>query len=558
MPDLREAGTSPQDAIESGLNVCVGQCSETGVKPHNQDAVAMRLPSGQPLRTKGLVAALADGLSSAEAGREAAEACVLGFINDYYATPSLWSVPRSAQRVLEALNRWLCRRTLAGEDHLCTLSVLILRSRLAHLFQVGDSRIWRLRDRRLECLTEDHSRQAGGRRLLTRAMGGDTRLEVDYRQCELQQGDIFLLTSDGVHDVLPWPIIEDTLLGSETPQVAAENLVQFALNNGSRDNVSCQVLHVLTLPDASADDALASLRELPLPPPLAPGMRVDGLTVVHELYASARSHLYLVRDADDQLSALKAPSVNLEDDADALTRFALEGWIGARLRSAHLLKPLPPVGQQSCLYQRLEYIDGVTLRQWLREHPDAAVEEKLYLADQLLNGVRALHRADVIHGDLKPDNIMVDRSGLVKLIDFGSCYCRGLDQQPPPLPLGTRHYTARHIRSGATPDEQGDLYAVAVIIHEMLTGTLPDPDKPALRLQQHNAFVPMWLNHVLQRALHPDANPYADAAEFRAALRRPAAHTAIITRQERNTLRLWQATSVILLVLLIMSLSLHL
>ena len=537
------------------LQVRVGQHSAQGIKAENQDALAMRLPDGESLRTKGVVAALADGLSSAGAGREAAEACVLGFINDYYATSPLWSVPRSAQRVLEALNRWLCRRTLAGEDHLCTLSVLILRSRVAHLFQVGDSRIWRLRGPQLECLTEDHSRQAGGRRLLTRAMGGDTRLEVDYRHCALQQGDVFVLTSDGVHDVLPPAVMTQTLSGAASPQAAAEHLVRLALAHGSRDNVSCQVLAVQALPDASADDALASLRGLPLPPPMTAGMRIDGLTVVRELHASARSHLYLVRDSAGHLSALKAPSVNLEDDAAALTRFALEGWIAARLRSAHLMKPLTATAPQSGLYQRLEYIDGVTLRQWLREHPDAAVEEKLYLADQLLNGVRALHRADVMHADLKPDNIMVDRHGLVKLIDFGSCHCRGLEQPAPAVPLGTRHYSAPHVRAGAAPDEQGDLYAVAVIIHEMLTGTLPAPDRPTLRLQQHNAFVPAWLDNVLYRALHPDAQPYADAAEFRAALRSPATQPAFAPRHERNTLRWWQASSMLLLVLLILTLA---
>lgn len=539
------------------LTVHIGQCSERGHKAINQDALAVRVPADDLLRTKGIVAALADGLSSAAAGREAAESCVMGFISDYYATPALWSVARSSQRVLEALNRWLCRRTLAGDDHLCTLSVLVLRSRIAHLFQVGDSRIWRLRDRKLECLTEDHSRQAGGRRLLTRAMGGDTRLDVDYRQCDLQQGDIFLLSSDGVHDVLSRAMIEEALLNTENAQAAADSLVRSALDNGSLDNISCQVLQVSSLPGASADDALASLRELPLPPPLIPGMRIDNLTILHELYASSRSHLYLVRDTAGQLSALKAPSVNLEDEPDALIRFALESWIGARLRSAHLLRPLPTEGPQSCLYQRLEYIDGVTLSQWLREHPDAAVEEKLYLADQLLNGLRALHRADVMHGDLKPDNIMVDRNGLVKLIDFGSCYCRGLDQPPPPLPLGTHQYTAPHVSAGAAPDERGDLYAAAVIIHEMLTGTLPDPDKPALRLQQHNAFVPMWLNQTLQRALDPQALPYTDAAEFRAALRSPANHPAVATRKDSNSLRLWQASTLTLLVLLILSLALH-
>ncbi|MDX1805342.1 MAG: protein phosphatase 2C domain-containing protein, partial [Alcanivorax sp.] len=195
MPDIqhREAVLHPR--------VSLGQYSDPGRKPLNQDALAIQVPEGALLRTKGLVAALADGLSSAAAGREAAESCVLGFISDYYATPALWSVARSAQRVLEALNRWLCRQTLAGDSHLCTLSLLVLRSCTAHIFQVGDSRVWRLRGDKLECLTRDHSRVIGNnRRVLTRVMGGDSRLEVDYRQTELQQGDIFVLTSDGVHE----------------------------------------------------------------------------------------------------------------------------------------------------------------------------------------------------------------------------------------------------------------------------------------------------------------------------------------------------------------------
>jgi len=80
--------------------VRIGQYSDAGPKLHNQDALAMQIPDGPLLRTKGIVAALADGLSTAGAAREAAESCVLGFISDYYATPALWSIPRSAQRVL--------------------------------------------------------------------------------------------------------------------------------------------------------------------------------------------------------------------------------------------------------------------------------------------------------------------------------------------------------------------------------------------------------------------------------------------------------------------------
>ena len=267
-----DASTAPANMaappVEPDLHprVRIGQFSDSGPKLHNQDALAMQIPEGSLMRTKGIVAALADGLSSAGAAREAAESCVLGFISDYYATPALWSVPRSAQRVLEALNRWLCRQTLAGESHLCTLSLLILRSRTAHIFQVGDSRVWRLRNNKLECLTRDHSRMIGeNRQVLTRVMGGDTRLDVDYSNSDLQVGDVYLLTSDGVHGFLTRSRMQGILRGANQPELAAQTLVEAALANGSDDNLSCQVLHVEGLPDASADETLkigrASCRE---------------------------------------------------------------------------------------------------------------------------------------------------------------------------------------------------------------------------------------------------------------------------------------------------------
>ncbi|WP_414431488.1 protein kinase domain-containing protein [Alcanivorax sp. IL2] len=555
---------APAIAPEPDLHpqVRIGQYSDAGPKLHNQDALAMQIPDGPLLRTKGIVAALADGLSSAGAAREAAESCVLGFINDYYATPSLWSVPRSAQRVLEALNRWLCRQTLAGESHLCTLSLLILRSRTAHLFQVGDSRIWRLRNDRLECLTRDHSRMIGdNRQVLTRVMGGDTRLDVDYSSSDLQVGDVFLLTSDGVHGFLSRSRMQGIVRASGQPEVAARSLVEAALASGSDDNLSCQVLQVDGLPDASADEALRQRGSLPLPPPLSPGIRVDGFTIKRELYASVRSHLYLVEDESGKQSVLKTPSVNLEDDRDALERFVMEGWVGQRLRNAHLLRTLPLPDNPSCLYQHLEFIDGVTLQQWLKEHPDVAVEEKLYLADQLLNGIRALHRADVIHGDLKPDNIMVDTDGLVRIVDFGSCHCRGMEQHNAGIPLGTRDYSAPELLDGAAPSEQSDLFSAAVFIHEMLTGSLPwqgryekSAHRPLPPLQGHNAFVPLWINNVLQLALqHQPKQRFSDAAEFRDALRRPVRSRKPAVDNDVRQLRIWKGISIVLVVLLLIS-----
>ena len=239
----------------------------------------------------------------------------------------------------------------------------------------------------------------------------------------------------------------------------------------------------------------------------------------------------------------------------------MEGWVANRLRNPHLLRTLPLPDNPSCLYQHLEFIDGVTLKAWLKNHPDAAVEEKLYLADQLLNGIRALHRADVIHGDLKPENIMVDTSGLVRIVDFGSCHCRGMEQHTASIPLGTRDYTAPELVDGEAPSEQSDLFSAAVIIHEMLTSTLPwqgryekGIHRPLPPLQSQNAFVPLWINNVLQIALQREPKQrFADAAEFRDALRRPVRNIRPTKDTTVSELRLWKGVCVVLMMLLLIS-----
>lgn len=553
------------------LEVAAGQCSDAGPKADNADAVALRVPeAGDPeqaslLRTKGVVAALADGLSSAAAGREAAESCVLGFLGDYYATPALWSVPRSAQRVLEALNRWLYRQTRAGDGHLCTLSILVLRGASAHLFQIGDSRIWRWRDGVLECLTRDHQRIVEGRAVLTRAMGADPRLEVDYLHAELRPGDRFLLSSDGLHRALSVEEMAQRIADQNDPRTQAQRLIADAIRRGADDNLSGQVLWVRQTGDGGADERLQALRERPLPPPLSAGMEIDGLTVIRELHASPRSHLYLVRDEQGRPGLLKAPSTHLEDDVEALQRFALEEWILARLRGPHFPRVLTPPRGPGCLYQYREYIDGVTLERWRHERPDAPVEERLYLADQLLNALRALHRADVIHDDLKPDNAMLDRNGVLRLIDLGSAHCRGGERPPSGLPQGTRPYTAPERAAGGAPSEAADQFSAAALIHELLTGALPwrghyrrDGQPPLPPMARLNPFIPDGVHHALARAL--SANPedrFHDVAEFRAALKNPGSITAPPAPDPARRLKIWQGLCGLLLVLLLVSLARH-
>src|SRR5262245_51064075 len=191
--------------LQHKLRLNVGQHSVAGVKERNEDAIGIRIPDGNLLATKGAAAVIADGVSAAEAGREASHTCVSNFLSDYFATPESWSVKLSAQRVLAALNRWLysCGQGIHDNrrGYITTMSTVVFKSQTAHIFHVGDSRVYRLREGVLEQLTQDHSTPVSERHTyLARAMGLDVHLDVDYQAVPLQRGDLFLQTTDGLHD----------------------------------------------------------------------------------------------------------------------------------------------------------------------------------------------------------------------------------------------------------------------------------------------------------------------------------------------------------------------
>ena len=118
------------------LKISIGQHSDKGRKPANQDFHGAMMPAAPALGLKGIAVALADGISTSEVSRIAAESAVKGFLTDYYCTPDTWSVKTSAQRVIAATNSWLHAQTRRGghahdqdKGYVCTLSVLVLKSR---------------------------------------------------------------------------------------------------------------------------------------------------------------------------------------------------------------------------------------------------------------------------------------------------------------------------------------------------------------------------------------------------------------------------------------------
>lgn len=534
----------------------------------NEDAIGIRIPDDNLLTTKGIAAVIADGVSAAEAGREASETCVSNFLSDYFSTPEAWTVKKSAQQVLSALNRWLCARSQSFSEnrkgYVSTMSAVVFKSHTAHLFHIGDSRIYRLRNGLLEQLSRDHSTPiSDDQTYLTRAMGLDVKLDVDYQAIPILEGDLFLLSTDGVHDFLSAERLQETLsLTSRSLENICHELIDRALSADSHDNLSCQLLRVDALPTAQIDDVVQQLTELRFPPFLQAGMVLDGYCITRELYASPRSQVYqVIEEESGKTFCMKTPSVNFEDDPAYIERFIMESWIGSRINSPYVVKVVESAQPKSCLYYLTEYVSGITLTDWMREHPKPAVEEAVFLIDQIARGLRAFHRRETLHQDLKPDNIMIDAEGRVKIIDFGACHVAGIAEIASPITrdiaLGTASYSAPEYTMKQAASYRSDLFSLAVISYEMLAGTLPfggklencDSQRDFLASRyiesyRLNPLVPHWIDGAIKKGLrYQQERRHADVAEFAYELQHPNPkyleyrHRPLL---ERDPLKTWK------------------
>ncbi len=561
------------------LEISEGQYSDKGRKESNQDFHGVMLPDGNLLKTKGIAIAIADGISSSEYGAEASEACVSGFLSDYFSTPDSWSVIKSVRQILTALNSWLYSQGHQQHDphrgRVSTLSALVLKSTTAHVVHIGDSRIYRLREGVLKQLTTDHNIWVSkDKNYLSRAMGADTHIEIDYSKKSLEAGDIFILTTDGVHEYVADKLISSCVMDNRSNlKRAAQLLCQQALENNSPDNLTCQIIRIDQLPSRDPDEVYRELTELPFPPHLNVGMILDGFRIVREIHSSKQTQLYMAKDIDTGLHvALKTPSVNYQDDPAYIERFMLEEWVGRRIDSPHVVKVYEPTRRRRFLYQVTEFLEGRTLRQWMTDHPQPDLEDVRCHIEQLTRGVRAFHRLEMLHQDLKPENIMLDKNGTLRIVDFGSTKIAGIAEIETPIErinlLGTKNYTAPEYAHNQPGTNRSDIYSVGVMAYEMLSGQFPYGDLPENWLQQpsrlkrhytslleYRADIPDWVDAAIQKAvsIDPDVR-YERLSEFIYDLRHP--NLSLVSSEhkplmERNPVAVWQGISLLLFLIII-------
>jgi serine/threonine protein phosphatase PrpC len=573
--------------MSDALVLSVGQYSDKGRKDINQDFHGVLVPKEPVLSTKGIAIAIADGISTSEVSHIASETSVRSLLDDYFCTSETWSVKKSADQVLTASNSWLHSQSQKSENrfdknkgYVCTLSAMIIKSTTAHIFHLGDSRIYRLRKGVLLQLTDDHRTWVSSEQsYLSRAMGIYPQLEYDYQSLIIEQDDIFIFATDGVYE----HVSNDFLISAASDAQAnlndvAKLLVETAYKIGSTDNLTAQVVRIVSLPSQDINERVQQLTELPFPPILEVRDNFDGFKIVRNLHATSRSHVYLAEDNEDfEIKSslpivIKTPSVDMQDDPAYLERFLMEEWIAKRISSAHVLKPCQLIRKRDYLYTAFEFIDGQTLTQWMIDNPKPSLQSVREIVGQIAKGLQAFHRLEMLHQDIRPENIMIDTSGVVKIIDFGSTKVAGLMEMTQSIEhqniLGTAQYTAPEYFLGEVGAPRSDLFSLAVITYQMLTGKLPygaQVAKSRTKSAQNKLHyqtvlhddreIPVWVDDTLKKALHPNPHKrYQELSEFTYDLSQPSKAFLSKTKApllERDPVVFWQSVSAILVMVII-------
>ncbi len=522
------------------FDIEVGQATHRGPREGLEDFAAAARPAPHE-EAWGVIAAIADGVSSGGLGLEAAQTSVLGLVSDYYATPATWDTTVALDRVIAAQNAWLAdhnrRRqgirsdTGGGMAAMTTLTALVLRGHGFTLGHVGDSRAYLIRAGECTQLTQDHTLgplefQNG----LTRAVGLDDGVRVDYIEGDLQIGDTFVLTTDGVHGVLKAKQLR-ALAEQGTAQEASDALVSKAVNGGGRDNATALVIRIKGLAASLLEDAERRGRLLPVPPKLKEGDVLDGLRVQADVFNNGVHRLYRVLDErTGQLMALKTLHEARASDPEERAMLAHEAWLGARVtdRDARGWVKVFEPQQPTAFYTLFEWHSGTTLGAMLASKQHFSVHDIIEGATTVARSLGRLHQHGVIHRDIKPDNVQLGDDGLWRVLDLGVALSGKEPQALRELHAGTPSYMNPEqwsaVPSESMANPQSDLFALGVTLYQWLTGgRLPygdiepyqtgryrrDPVAPS-RIRPD---VPIWLDHIVLKAVARDKKMRFETAE---------------------------------------------
>jgi len=453
------------------------------------------------------------------------------------AAPPTLGVPQAAARALMVANRWVC----AQNGSASLIALLCTGTKLARL-QVGIGQLWRQRDGRIEPLGAPNARR----------LGLDDALVIDQAKDIPQQGDRYIV------------LIGTTLPPDISPEEAIDHLAARLVVCTTDQAAIALVLDVLATPHTDAVDTanmLADLKSLASRPEPKPGEIWDGFRLERILYRGACTLLFVAQAQDGSRVVLKLPRPGILDDEVFRNGFIREAWVGASISSPYVARYLPqPPERQGSLYLVLPYYTGETLEERLLREPRLGLLEALRMMQQLCDAITDLAAHGVLHCDLKPENVLVNMSGNIVLLDLGLAFLPGRDGAAETRLSGTVAYMAPELFRRVAPNACTEVYALGAILYRMFTAGRFPPLHAGRALARLRPDLPQWLHTTIIATLsHTPSERPQDAAALAAQLEQglrfgpaptpPPSHSAL--SRWRSTAIVLAGMVVILLVLLI-------
>ena len=510
-----------------------------------------------------MACAHADGRMDTDGARAAVQSAVHGFAEGYFGARRTISPRKAAASALASLNRWLAGQAQReGGLAPVSLSALLLQDRRLGLVQVGACQIYRLRGGKLAPLTTPHIRPPDATFFMpTRALGLEAELALDLAEEEAEAGDVYLLiaglaVADGVYAALA-PV------SAQTDEQALTQAVLAALAPLPGPDKSVMVLTLQGLPQATPDEIVrAALAHLPIRPAPREGDVWDDFEIGATLFRGRYTRLVAAKDLRTKREvALKIPLPSMLQDEVFTAGFMREAWVGTAVRSQSVVSYIEiPNERRSALYLVMPLYHGETLEKRLNRAPLMSLPEGMGIAFRLCEAVQDLAAIEVVHRDLKPDNVMLLETGEVRLLDLGLAYLPGIDAANAARPGGTIRYMAPELLKGTPANARTEVYALAVTFYRMFSGgAFPYGQHEKRPLARVRADLPAWLGEVLGKALsaRPE-NRFADADEFAQALQVGLAEGRDVPPPRRrlafSRLRLWQGLTLLFALLFVLSL----
>ena len=545
------------------MQISYGALSTEGpVRPNNEDSIAFWQPKSEAdWRNRGAIAVLADGVGGQSQGEVASKLASEAVLKVFLESKPLAPPAQILFQMFAAANIAVYDQNVKhnGAGRMATtLTVSLFRHNEVNVGHVGDCRVYAIQQGRIRRVTNDHSyagvqlklglitvqeaMNSEMRSVLTRTVGQEPTIRVDYHTISVHGGDIIVQMCDGMWSQLTEGEILE-VVQKQPAEEACKMLVRMAERRGADDNLSIQVVQVQAIERLSYYRGLPTFqKESPavMGTELEVGQVLDGrFRIIDVISRSGMASIFKAIDqTTDGVVALKVPFMQFESDPGFYQRFQREQAIGKALQHPYILKMMEDESlNKSRPYIVMEYLEGQTLGHLMQTIRPMPEPDALKIASRICEALHYMHEHDVVHRDLKPDNIMICNDGSIRIMDFGIAKmesARRLTFGGFTPAMGTPDYMAPEQVRGKRGDRRTDIYSLGAILYEMVTGSVPfeganpfiimnsrlsgDPVAPRQRNDKISPQVEEIILHAMAR--HPQER-YATALDMKQDLDHP-------------------------------------